>query len=43
MDVQWVEFQGVVSAVQTNRLTLLLREDSLDVQMENYFAPELNP
>jgi signal transduction histidine kinase len=41
MDVQWVEFQGLVSGVLSNRLTMLLPEGSLEVQMENYFEPEL--
>jgi signal transduction histidine kinase len=41
MDVQWVEFQGLVSGVQSNRLTLVLPEGSLEVQMENHFEPEL--
>jgi signal transduction histidine kinase len=41
MDVQWVEFQAAASAVQSNRLTLLLPEGSLQAQMENYFEPEL--
>lgn len=42
MDVQRVEFHGVVSGVQSNRLTLLMPEGPLDVQMENYFEPELS-
>jgi signal transduction histidine kinase len=41
MDVQWVEFRGLVSGVQSNRLNLLLPEGSLEVEMENYFEPEL--
>ncbi len=41
MDVQWVEFRGFVSGVQSNRLTLLLPEGSLEVQMENYFESDL--
>jgi signal transduction histidine kinase len=41
VDVQWVEFQGLVSGVQSNRLTLLLPEGSLEVQMENHFESEL--
>jgi signal transduction histidine kinase len=43
MDVQWVEFHGVVSGVQSNRLLLLMPEGQLEVQMENYFEPELKP
>jgi signal transduction histidine kinase len=41
MDVQWVEFQSLVSSVQSNRLSLLLHGGSLEVEMENYFEPEL--
>ena len=41
MDVQWVEFQGLISGVQSNRLTLLLPEGPLEVEMENHFEPEL--
>jgi signal transduction histidine kinase len=52
MDVQWVELRGLVSEVQTNRLTLLMPEGALwfgptlsratlYVAMENYFEPEL--
>ncbi|HWH72484.1 MAG TPA: PA14 domain-containing protein, partial [Candidatus Sulfotelmatobacter sp.] len=40
-DVQWVEFQGLVSGVQSNQLTLLLPEGPLAVEMENHFEPEL--
>jgi signal transduction histidine kinase len=43
MDVQWVEFLGLVSGVQSNRLTLLLPEGPLEVKLENYFEPELKP
>ena len=41
MDVQWVEFQGLVSGVQSNRLSLLMPEGPLEVQIENHFEPEL--
>lgn len=41
MDVQWVEFLGLVSSVQSNRLTLLLPEGALEVHLENHFEPEL--
>jgi signal transduction histidine kinase len=41
MDVQWVEFQGLVSGVQSNRLSLLLPQGSLEVQMEDYFESDL--
>ncbi len=43
MDVQWVEFQGLVTAVRTNQLTLLLPEGHLDVQLDGYHESELNP
>ena len=41
MDVQWVEFQGLVSGVHSNVLDLLLPEGPLEVLMENHFEPEL--
>jgi signal transduction histidine kinase len=41
MDVQWVEFQGLVSGVQSNRLNLLLPEGTLEAHLENHFEPEL--
>jgi signal transduction histidine kinase len=41
MDVQWVEFHGVISGVQSNRLTLVMPEGPLEVQMENYFEADL--
>ncbi len=41
MDVQRVEFQGLVSGVQSNVLTLLLAAGPLEVSMENYFEDEL--
>jgi signal transduction histidine kinase len=43
MDVQSVEFHGVLSGVQSNWLTLLMPAGPLEVQMENYFEPELKP
>jgi signal transduction histidine kinase len=43
MDVQFVEFHGLLSGVQSNWLTLLMPAGSLEVQMENYFEPELKP
>ena len=42
MDVQWVEFQGLVTEVQSNRLTLLLPEGHLDVQMDEYYESDSN-
>jgi len=41
LDVQWVEFHGVISGVQSNRLTLVMPEGPLEVQMENYFEADL--
>src|SRR5262249_4585968 len=41
MDVQWVEFKGLISEVRSNRLTLLLPGGPLEGAMENYFEPEL--
>jgi len=34
MDVQWVEIEGVVTALITNQVTLLLPEGSLDISLE---------
>jgi len=46
MDVQWVEIEGVVTAIDTNQLTLLLPEGSLDIlpewQNERTLRPFLN-
>ena len=41
MDVQWVEFQGLVTDVQSNSLTLLFPEGILNVQMEDYDEHDL--
>lgn len=41
MDVQWVEFGGLVTGIQTNMLTLLLPEGHLDVVMEGYYRSDL--
>jgi len=41
MDVQWVEFQGLVSDVHSNTLDLLLPEGPLQVRLESHFEPEL--
>jgi signal transduction histidine kinase len=35
MDVQWVELQGLVTAVQGNRLSLLLPEGELHIEAQN--------
>ncbi len=43
MDVQWVEFQGLVSGVQSNRFSLLLPEGHLDVLMERFSEEQLRP
>lgn len=42
-DVQWAELHGLVTAVQSNTVTLLLPEGRLDVQMAGFFEPELKP
>ncbi len=41
MDVQWAEFQGLVTDVHTNTLSLLLAGGELDVQMEGHFESQL--
>lgn len=41
MDVQWVEFQGLVTDVHTNRLTLQMAGGELDVEMQGHFESEL--
>ena len=41
MDVQWVEFQGLVTEVHSNQLSLLLSGGELDVQMQDHFESEL--
>lgn len=43
MDQQWVEFQGVVSGVRSNQITLLLPEGALQVSLEHYLDSDLNP
>ncbi|MBC8096674.1 MAG: hypothetical protein H7Y43_12765, partial [Akkermansiaceae bacterium] len=43
MDVQWTELQGLVTAVQSNRVSLLLPEGRLEVQMEDYYESDLKP
>ncbi|HWD18172.1 MAG TPA: ATP-binding protein [Verrucomicrobiae bacterium] len=40
-DAQWAELQGVVTDVQSNRVTLLLPEGRLEVQMDQHFESEL--
>jgi signal transduction histidine kinase len=42
MDVQWVEFQGLVSEVHSNMLCLVLPEGSLQVRLESHFETELS-
>lgn len=41
MDVQWVEFQGLVTDVQSNQLSLLISGGELDVQMQDHYESEL--
>lgn len=43
MDVQWVEFQGLVTDVHSNTLSLLLADGQIAVQMERYDESELKP
>lgn len=43
MDVQWAELQGLVTDVQSNRVTLLLPEGRLEVRMDGHFQPDLKP
>lgn len=43
MDVQWVEFRGLVTDVQSNTLSLLLAGGKIDVQMERHYESELKP
>ena len=41
MDIQWVELQGLVSAVHSNSLALLLPEGELNVEVAAYSEPQL--
>ncbi len=41
MDVQWVELQGLVTAVHSNNLSLLLPEGELNVEVEGYSDSQL--
>jgi signal transduction histidine kinase len=43
MDVQWAELQGLVTDVQSNKMTLLLPEGRLDVLLERRYESELKP
>ena len=43
MDVQWAELQGLVTDVESNKVTLLLPEGRLDVQMSGHDESELTP
>ena len=38
MDVQWVEFQGLVTDVRSNKLSMLLPGGQVDVQVDQYEA-----
>jgi signal transduction histidine kinase len=42
MDVQWVEFQGLVSEVYSNVLDVLLPQGPLQARLEGHFEPELS-
>src|SRR5579885_2602275 len=41
LDVQWVEFQGLVTEVHSNTLSLLLADGQIAVQMEGHYESEL--
>ena len=41
MDVQWVEFQGLVTGIQSNSLAMQLMDGSLDAQMVGYDGSDL--
>ncbi len=43
MDVQWTEFQGLVTEVESNNVTLILPEGHLTAQMEGYLESDLKP
>ena len=43
MDVQWAELQGLVTDVQSNKISLLLPEGRLEVLMDGYFESQLKP
>jgi signal transduction histidine kinase len=43
MDVQWVELQGLVIGVQSNRLSLLLPEGQLEINLPQWGQAELEP
>ncbi|MFO1488199.1 MAG: ATP-binding protein, partial [Verrucomicrobiota bacterium] len=43
MDVQWAELQGLVTDVESNKVTLLLPEGRLEVLMSGHFENELKP
>ena len=43
LDVQWAELQGVVTAVRSNTLSLLMPEGQMDVVMDGYDQPNLEP
>ena len=41
MDVQWAELQGLVTDVQSNKVSLLLPEGRLEVLMDGYYESQL--
>jgi signal transduction histidine kinase len=43
MDVQWAEFQGLVTDVKSNNIALIMPEGHLTVQMEGYQESDLKP
>jgi signal transduction histidine kinase len=42
-DVQWAELQGVVTAIASNKVTLVMPEGNLDVLMHSYYEAQLKP
>jgi signal transduction histidine kinase len=42
-DVQWAELVGLVTAVRSNTVTLLLPEGRLDVRLDGFFESDLKP
>lgn len=43
MEVQWVEFQGLVTGIQSNRLSLLLPDGQLEAELPEWETAELEP
>ncbi len=43
VDVQWVELQGLISKVESNRVTLVLTDGRIELAMQEYAESELKP